>query len=165
MTNKKAGYAILVNEWKGSRLSMALGFYELFTGLGMIAGPLLGSALFTAGGYPLPFYFVAALLGGAAILNGILLESSEPPTADYEIFHSPMPDESINGDEPDRSSEFHSSTRSQYSSNTYSDQGKVTSQHALFTIGVICKVYGHWLKVNGLFANNVFVLELYICES
>ena len=111
------------------------------------------------------FIFVAVLLGSATILNGILLESSEPPTADYEIFHSPMPDESINGDEPDRSSEFHSSTRSQYSSNTYSDQGKVTSQHALFTIGVICKVYGHWLKVNGLFANNVFVLELYICES
>ena len=106
---------------------MALGFYELFTGLGMIAGPLLGSALFTAGGYPLPFYFIAGLLGGAAILNGILLESSEPQTADYEIFHSPMPDESINGDdhnEPDRSSEFHSSSRSQYSGSAYFNQGK-----------------------------------------
>ena len=83
---------------------MALGFYELFTGLGMIAGPLLGSALFTAGGYSLPFYFVAALLGGAAILNAVLLKSSEPQTADYEIFHSPMPDDSINGYEPE--SEF-----------------------------------------------------------
>ena len=111
---------------------MALGFYELFTGLGMIAGPLLGSALFTAGGYSLPFYFVAALLGGAAVLNAILLESSEPPTADYEIFHSPMPDESINGDEPDRSSEFHSSSRSAYSADAYFHQGKDTS----FTIGI-----------------------------
>ena len=108
---------------------MALGFYELFTGLGMIAGPLLGSALFTAGGYPLPFYFVAALLGGAAILNAILLESPEPQTADYEIFHSPMPDDSISGFEPDQSSEFHSSSRSQYS--TDFNQGTDTFRHVI----------------------------------
>ena len=106
---------------------MALGFYELFTGLGMIAGPLLGSALFTAGGYSLPFYFVAALLGGAAILNAILLKSSEPQTADYEIFHSPMPDDSINGYGPE--SEFHSSSRSQYSTDFH--QGKDTFCHMI----------------------------------
>ena len=89
---------------------MALGFYELFTGLGMIAGPLLGSALFTVGGYSLPFYFVAALLGSAPILNAILLKSAEPQTADYEIFHSRMPDDSINEYGPE--SDFNSSSRS-----------------------------------------------------
>ena len=30
-----SAYAILVDEWRGSRLSMALGVYELFTGLGI----------------------------------------------------------------------------------------------------------------------------------
>lgn len=41
-----ATYALLVEEWRGSRLTLALGVYEAFTGLGMILGPLTGSILY-----------------------------------------------------------------------------------------------------------------------
>lgn len=41
-----ATYAFLVEEWRGSRLSLALGVYEAFTGLGMILGPITGSILY-----------------------------------------------------------------------------------------------------------------------
>ena len=57
----------------------------MLTGLGMILGPLLGSGLYTLGGYTLPFYVVSGLLALAAILNSIFLPSDNE-TADYEQF-------------------------------------------------------------------------------
>jgi MFS family permease len=72
-----AAYAIMVEEWRGSKLAFALGIYEAFTGLGMIIGPLTGSLLFALGGFALPFYVVAAMLMFAAITNFIFLESDD----------------------------------------------------------------------------------------
>jgi MFS family permease len=39
---------------------MNIGFYEAFTGIGFLAGPLLGSFMFTVGGYVMPFAANAA---------------------------------------------------------------------------------------------------------
>ena len=57
----------------------------MLTGLGMILGPLLGSGLYTLGGYTLPFYFVSGLLAFAALLNMILLPGNNS-VSDYEQF-------------------------------------------------------------------------------
>ena len=34
---------------------------EVTTGLGMMLGPLIGTFLYVIGGYPLPFYLLAAI--------------------------------------------------------------------------------------------------------
>ena len=83
-----ASYALLVESWNGSRLCMALGIYEMATGLGMISGPILGSALFEAGGFSLPFYSVGGLLLFTAILVFFLVEndSEREIISPYEIF-------------------------------------------------------------------------------
>ena len=71
----------------------------MLTGLGMILGPLLGSALFTAGGYPLPFYFVSGLLGLAALLNFFCLEveNDNYERFDFENDESYLPKLFTNG--------------------------------------------------------------------
>jgi len=72
-----ATYALLVEEWRGSRLTLALGVYEAFTGLGMILGPLTGSILYSVGGYRLPFLVVSGMLLFAACINLFALDSTE----------------------------------------------------------------------------------------
>ncbi|CAG5094608.1 Oidioi.mRNA.OKI2018_I69.XSR.g13706.t1.cds [Oikopleura dioica] len=72
-----ATYALLVEEWRGSRLSLALGVYEAFTGLGMILGPITGSILYSVGGYRLPFLVVCGMLLLAAIINLAALENKD----------------------------------------------------------------------------------------
>ena len=63
-----AALAILANEW-GKRTALAMGFYEISTGLGMIIGPLLGGWLYDVGGFGLPFWVVGTIMFVGAILN------------------------------------------------------------------------------------------------
>ena len=63
-----AALAILANEW-GRRTALAMGFYEISTGLGMIIGPLLGGWLYDIGGFGLPFWVVGILMFLGSILN------------------------------------------------------------------------------------------------
>ena len=43
--------------------SQLIGLTQTFTGIGMLAGPVLGSLLFEIGGYKLPFLVTGTLLG------------------------------------------------------------------------------------------------------
>ena len=63
-----AALTILANEW-GNRTALAMGFYEISTGLGMIIGPLLGGWLYDIGGFGLPFWVVGALMFFGSIIN------------------------------------------------------------------------------------------------
>jgi MFS family permease len=67
-----AALSILTNTW-GKRTALAMGFYEISTGLGMIIGPLLGGCLYNVGGFGLPFWVVGGILFLGAILNYITL--------------------------------------------------------------------------------------------
>lgn len=88
-----ATYAVLVEEWRGSKLAFALGIYEAFTGLGMIIGPLTGSWLYQIGGYPTPFYVVSGMLFLVAIWCFIVLNNDdETERAGYE----PQEDKAFN---------------------------------------------------------------------
>lgn len=51
------------------KLARMNGILQSFTGLGMLMGPILGSLLFTLGGFQLPFYFVGVLLLLLAVVN------------------------------------------------------------------------------------------------
>ena len=63
-----AALTILANEW-GKRTALAMGFYEISTGLGMIIGPLLGGWLYDVGGFGLPFWVVGGIMFLGSILN------------------------------------------------------------------------------------------------
>jgi len=52
------------------------GILQSFTGLGMLVGPILGSFLFNAGGFQLPFYTVGVLLLILAVANQIIIPSN-----------------------------------------------------------------------------------------
>ena len=67
---------ILSVTW-GSRLGLAMGFYEISTGLGMIVGPLMGGWLYSIGGFPLPFYVVGAMMLFGALINFFLVPKIE----------------------------------------------------------------------------------------
>ena len=43
--------------------------FQVFTGLGMLCGPILGSMLFKLGGFQLPFYTTGVLLLVLAVMN------------------------------------------------------------------------------------------------
>ena len=51
------------------KLARMNGILQSFTGLGMLMGPILGSLLFTLGGFQLPFYSVGMLLLLLAVVN------------------------------------------------------------------------------------------------
>ena len=55
------------------RLNLAMGVYEISTGIGMIVGPLLGGLLYTVGGFALPFYVVGAMMLFGAFINYFLI--------------------------------------------------------------------------------------------
>ena len=50
-------------------ISKAAGFVEALSGVGLVAGPALGSALYALGGFPLPFYFC----GGVFFVTSLLV--------------------------------------------------------------------------------------------
>ena len=62
--------------------SLAMGFYEISTGLGMIIGPLLGGWLYSIGGFGLPFYAVGGMMLFGAALNLFLV-----PTVSIHFKH------------------------------------------------------------------------------
>jgi MFS family permease len=47
--------ALMIAASKKEERDRNIGLFEAFTGLGFMTGPLLGSFLFTIGGYLLPF--------------------------------------------------------------------------------------------------------------
>ena len=67
-------------------MSSVIGTLQIFTGVGMLMGPLIGSALFTLGGFELPFYVVSIIL---LLYLGILarLLHEESPTEELEDQH------------------------------------------------------------------------------
>lgn len=68
--------------------SNLIGLVQTFTGLGMLMGPILGSALYAAGGFQLPFFFCGGLLFLLTFLIGCILKSDrgndKANTADEE---------------------------------------------------------------------------------
>jgi len=57
-------------------MSSLIGLTQTFTGLGMLAGPILGSLLFFIGGFQLPFFFTGFLLLGLIIPIQLLIKNS-----------------------------------------------------------------------------------------
>ena len=57
------------------KLARMNGILQSFTGLGMLMGPILGSLLFTLGGFQLPFYSVGMLLLFLAVVNWWIIPS------------------------------------------------------------------------------------------
>uniref|UniRef100_A0A8C2JJZ2 Solute carrier family 18 member B1 n=1 Tax=Cyprinus carpio TaxID=7962 RepID=A0A8C2JJZ2_CYPCA len=64
-------------------IATVLGFMEIFTGLGLILGPLLGGWLYQSFGYEIPFVFTGCLLFATVPLNLWIL-----PSFDVCLFHS-----------------------------------------------------------------------------
>ena len=55
-----AAYAIMTHVW-AERRTQAVGLMEMTTGIGMILGPICGSALYNYGGFGLPFRLMAGV--------------------------------------------------------------------------------------------------------
>jgi len=56
-----AAYSIMTHVWS-ERRTQAVGLLEMTTGCGMVIGPMVGSALYNASGFALPFIFLFAIL-------------------------------------------------------------------------------------------------------
>uniref|UniRef100_A0A673LBN4 MFS-type transporter SLC18B1-like n=1 Tax=Sinocyclocheilus rhinocerous TaxID=307959 RepID=A0A673LBN4_9TELE len=59
-------------------IATVLGFMEIFTGLGLILGPPLGSWLYQSFGYEIPFVFTGCLLFATVPLNMWILPTAVP---------------------------------------------------------------------------------------
>jgi len=55
--NSVASMALLIAVSKKEERDRNIGLFEAFTGLGFMTGPLVGSFLYTVGGYIMPFAF------------------------------------------------------------------------------------------------------------
>ena len=64
-----------MNIFPEKKLARMNGILQTFTGLGMLSGPIMGSILFTMGGFQLPFYTVGVLLLALASLIIYILPS------------------------------------------------------------------------------------------
>lgn len=69
---------ILMNVFPERKLARMNGILQTFTGLGMLCGPIMGSLLFTLGGFQLPFYTVGVLLLFLSAMNQYLLPDDSP---------------------------------------------------------------------------------------
>nr|XP_006819491.1 PREDICTED: MFS-type transporter SLC18B1-like [Saccoglossus kowalevskii] len=78
-----ASYVIIVNEFPDA-VATASGTVELFNGLGFIAGPVVGGALYDAGGYMLPFILLGAIMLLFALLTYFLLPIQEKDDSKIE---------------------------------------------------------------------------------
>ena len=58
--NTTSAIAIITNHYPDER-EQNLGIFEGGTGLGLLLGPMLGSMLYTIGGYIAPFYIVGTI--------------------------------------------------------------------------------------------------------
>lgn len=61
-----------------NNVSTVVGALETFSGIGMMAGPAVGGALYTAGGFGLPFF----VMGGIVIIYGLFCLYLMPPVKD-----------------------------------------------------------------------------------
>ena len=73
--NMTCAIAIITNRFPDER-EKNLGFLDGATGLGLLIGPLLGSSLYTLGGYCMPFWIV----GCAGILLFVFLRGAAKAT-------------------------------------------------------------------------------------
>lgn len=64
---------MLMNLFPEKKLARMNGILQTFTGLGMLCGPIMGSVLFTIGGFQLPFYTVGILLIALGAMNIYML--------------------------------------------------------------------------------------------
>ncbi|XP_038209175.1 MFS-type transporter SLC18B1-like [Zerene cesonia] len=74
-----ASFAIIAKEFPDNVATMFASL-ETFFGLGLIAGPMIGGALYSWGGYSLPF----AVLGAALLCTAVLCYITLPKAADDE---------------------------------------------------------------------------------
>ena len=67
-----------MNVFPERKLARMNGILQTFTGLGMLCGPIMGSLLYTLGGFQLPFYTVGVLLLFLSAMNQYLLPDDSP---------------------------------------------------------------------------------------
>ncbi|KAF6039419.1 SLC18B1 [Bugula neritina] len=72
-----ASFAIMASTFR-KNVGQALGTLEIFSGLGMVLGPSIGGALYTAGGYLLPFLVIGGIVWATTLLSFFIL----PPITD-----------------------------------------------------------------------------------
>ncbi|XP_060072215.1 MFS-type transporter SLC18B1-like [Ylistrum balloti] len=63
-----ASFAILSNEFP-NHVATVIGLLETFSGIGLMVGPTIGSLLYEAGGYGLPFFTMGSILVVCAIIS------------------------------------------------------------------------------------------------
>lgn len=68
-----ACYSIMTFVWS-ERRTQAVGLLEMTTGVGMIIGPMVGSALYNVGGFALPFQCLAAFMFVGSIPAAMILK-------------------------------------------------------------------------------------------
>ena len=61
-------------------VNWAAGLIEALSGIGLVSGPALGSALFALGGFSLPFYFCA----GVFLISSFFVFSAIPSSVETE---------------------------------------------------------------------------------
>uniref|UniRef100_A0A0L8HI89 Major facilitator superfamily (MFS) profile domain-containing protein n=1 Tax=Octopus bimaculoides TaxID=37653 RepID=A0A0L8HI89_OCTBM len=61
------------------RASLAIGFIEIFSGLGMMAGPPIGGVLYELGGFGLPFWTLGGITVTLAFISCLLMPSITVP--------------------------------------------------------------------------------------
>lgn len=71
-----AGFSIIAKEFPDN-VATAFGTLETFFGLGIIAGPTIGGALYEAGGYSLPFVLLGCLLLVGCVVTCIILPNQD----------------------------------------------------------------------------------------
>nr|XP_002119244.3 MFS-type transporter SLC18B1-like isoform X1 [Ciona intestinalis]XP_018672789.1 MFS-type transporter SLC18B1-like isoform X1 [Ciona intestinalis] len=75
---------IIAREWRDN-ITFAMGLSEVFLGIGMICGPLLGGAIYEKGGFQLPFIGIGFLMLIGLFINAVALPKStdECPTSNF----------------------------------------------------------------------------------
>jgi len=80
-----AGFSIIAKEFPDN-VAIAFGTLETFFGLGIIAGPTIGGALYEVGGYTLPFVSLGVFLLVGSVVTFFIL-----PNQDSEVFSDKVP--------------------------------------------------------------------------
>uniref|UniRef100_H2YAZ6 Major facilitator superfamily (MFS) profile domain-containing protein n=1 Tax=Ciona savignyi TaxID=51511 RepID=H2YAZ6_CIOSA len=75
---------IIAREWRDN-ITFAMGLSEIFTGIGMICGPLLGGLVYEVGGFQLPFICIALVMLLGLVINfyAISKSSDKASTANF----------------------------------------------------------------------------------
>ena len=70
-----ANYSIMIKCFP-DEINKAVGLIEAMSGIGMVMGPAIGSALYSLGGFSLPFYFCASVFLIVSLLVYQVIPSS-----------------------------------------------------------------------------------------